>query len=203
MVRLGTVFLAGLMWVGSVPARAEVVELLDGSRMSGTFVHYFDGVLTFKTSTGALVKIPSNRVRAIRFKLPKPRPVFSTPAKTFWRQRKLLLAGRIQDFVDCFSLQYQTLMMHQFGSMSMEDLAAMRQEVQRTKFRIKGTSYKGNMAFLTVVQSKGNMSVTAKIPFVKENGEWKMIPMGDMGAQRPEGATRKPEPRRRAKRRRR
>ncbi len=202
MFRVGSIVLLGLMAFGATPARAEVVVLLDGSRMSGTFVHYFDGVLTFKTSTGALVKIPSNRVRAIRFKLPKPRAAFATPAKTFQRQRKALMAGRIQDFVDCFSLQYQTLMMHQFGGMSMEDLAAMRQEVRKTRFQVKGTRYKGNMAFLTVVQSKGNMSVTTKIPFVKENGEWKMIPMGDM-AGRPETVGRKPGRREPSRRRRR
>ena len=122
---------AGFLMMGR-PARAEVIVLLDGSRMAGTLVHYFDGVVTFRTTTGATVKIPANRLKAIRFKLPKPRAIFSTPSKTFWRQHKSLMQGRIQDFVDCFSLQYQTLMMHQFASMSMEDLAAMRQAVRQT-----------------------------------------------------------------------
>ena len=51
------------------------------------------------------------------------------------------------------------------------------------------------MAFLTVVQTKGNMSVTTKIPFVKENGEWKMIPMGDMAAGSRPGPAGRPLPR--------
>ncbi len=172
-LKLVTVLLATLVGTGS--ARAEVVELLDGSKMFGTLLHYYDGLFTFRVSGGALVKIPADKVKAIRFKLPKPRPALSTPAKTFWRQHKAFLRGDLQTFVDCFSLQYQTLLMHQLGAMPPEQLLAMRRQLERTKFRIRSTKYKGNMAFLEVSQSDGQNRATATLQFVKENGEWKMV----------------------------
>ncbi len=162
-----------LLWVGR--ARAEVVELLDGSKMFGTLLHYYDGLFTFRVSGGTLVKIPADKVKAIRFKLPKPRPALSTPAKTFWRQRKAFLRGDLQTFVDCYSLQYQTLLMHQLGAMPAEQLLAMKRQLEHVKFRIRSTRYKGNMAFLELSQSDGKNSATVTLQFVKENGEWKMV----------------------------
>ena len=184
------VVLAVVVWTGG--ARAEVVELLDGSKMFGKLLHYYDGLFTFQVSGGQIVKIPADKVKAIRFKLPKPRPALSTPSKTFWRQHKAFLRGDLQTFVDCFSLQYQTLLMHQLAAMPPEQLVAMRQQLRRLKIRIKSTRYKGNMAFMEVSQSDGKQTATATIQFVKENGEWKMVmPAGMMsGPVGPQGASR-------------
>ncbi|MCD6499649.1 MAG: hypothetical protein J7M25_15265 [Deltaproteobacteria bacterium] len=173
-----SVLVALFLVVGwSQSASAEIVVLIDNSKVYGTLVHYYDGMLTLKTNGGAMLKIPVNKVRAIRFKLPKPNRVFSTPSKSFFRQKKALAQGRIQDFIDCYSLQYQTMLAQQLGAMSLQDLAAMRKAITTTKYRVKRTRYKGNMAFLDVVQTRGKMSMTTSLTFVKENGEWKMVPV--------------------------
>lgn len=158
-------------------ARAEIITLLDNSRIFGKVVHYFDGTLTIKASGDITLKLPVSKVKSIQFKLPKPRASFSTPAKTFRKQHKALMAGRIEEFIDCYSLQYQTLLMHQMSGMSFKDLQEMRRAVKGTRYTLKPPRYKGNTASMVVVQTRGNMSAKVVLQFVKENGEWKMIPM--------------------------
>ena len=42
------------------------------------------------------------------------------------------------------------------------------------------------MATMEVIQTRGNMSAKVLLQFVKENGEWKMIPMqGQLPAAKP------------------
>jgi hypothetical protein len=52
----------------------------------------------------------------------------------------------------------------------------MQKEFEGTKFQIKGSSTKGETATLKVTRQKGDESDTGDIAFVKENGEWKMLP---------------------------
>ena len=169
-----TIALCGLF--SSASAQAEVITLIDGSKVFGKIVHYYDGTLTIRSSGDVDLKLPVQKVKSIRFKLPKPDPAFSTPKKTFKRYQKALIKGDIKTLISCFALQYQTMMMHQLGSMSLKELNAMRQAVKATKFEIKSTQYKKNIAFLAVAQTQGNTTVRAKLQFVKENGEWKMVP---------------------------
>lgn len=167
-------------------ARAEIITLSDGSRIFGKVVHYYDGTLTIKASGDVVLKLPVSRVKSIKFKLPKPRRAFSSPAKTFRKQHKALLSGRIPEFIDCYSLQYQTLLMHQMGSMGLKDLQEMRRAVKGTRYKLKRPKYKGKMATMEVIQTRGNMSAKVLLQFVKENGEWKMIPMqGQLPAAKP------------------
>lgn len=166
---------ATLLAVAS-PCKAEIITLVDDSKVYGKIVHYYDGTLTIQAANDVELKLPVEKVKSIRFKLPKPRPEFATPAKTFKKYQRALAKGRIQQLIECFSLQYQTMMMHQLAAMSLKDLNQMRQAVKSTSFKIKSTKYKGDVAFLLVEQTQGNRSVTAKIQFVKENEEWKMVP---------------------------
>ena len=52
----------------------------------------------------------------------------------------------------------------------------MQKEVEGTKFQVKGTSTKGDTATLKIQRQKGEDSDTGEIAFVRENGEWKMLP---------------------------
>jgi hypothetical protein len=52
----------------------------------------------------------------------------------------------------------------------------MRKEIEGTKFQIKGSATKGDSATLKVLRQKGEESDTGEIAFVRENGEWKMLP---------------------------
>ena len=52
----------------------------------------------------------------------------------------------------------------------------MKKEIEGTKFQIKGSSTKGDTATLKVLRQKGDESDTGEIAFVRENGEWKMLP---------------------------
>lgn len=165
-------------------SRAEIITLLDNSRIYGKVVHYYDGTLTVKSSGNVVLKLPVSKVKSIQFKLPKPRPEYSTPQKTFLRHYKALMSSRMQDYIECFSLQYQTLLMHQLGNLSMKDLQEMQRAAKGVRFTFKKVKYKGNLAVMEVVHTRGKTSETAVVHFVKENGEWKMIPMQ---GQLPEG----------------
>jgi hypothetical protein len=52
----------------------------------------------------------------------------------------------------------------------------MQKEVEGTKFTIKNSAVKGETATLKVTRQKGDESDTGDVVFVRENGEWKMLP---------------------------
>jgi hypothetical protein len=157
-------------------ARAEVIELVDKTKMNAKIVHYYDGVYTVETN-GQTVKLPREKIRAISFQLPPARPEFSTPEKTFERWRKALADGAMEKVIDCYALMYQGMLASQMGLGQAEGgMKKMQKEIEATKFQIKGSSNKGDTATLKVLRQKGDESDTGEIAFVKENGEWKMLP---------------------------
>jgi hypothetical protein len=157
-------------------ARAEVIELIDKTRMSGKIIHYYDGVYSIETNNQT-VKLPREKIRAITFQLPPARPEFATPEKTFDRWRKALNEGVTEKIVDCYALMYQGVLATRMGlGESADGLKKMQKEIEGTKFEIKGSSTKGDTAMLKVRREKGEETETGEIAFVKENGEWKMLP---------------------------
>src|SRR6478672_4886534 len=95
-------------------ARAEVIELLDKTKLNAKIVHYYDGVYTVEAN-GQTVKLPREKIRNISFQLPPARPEFSTPEKTFERWRKALSDGSAERVIDCYALVYQGMLASQMG----------------------------------------------------------------------------------------
>ena len=109
--------------------------------------------------------------------LPAARPEFSTPEKTFERWRKSLGEGAVEKIIDCYALMYQGMLATQMGLGDAQGgLKKMQKEIEGTKFQIKGSATKGDTATLKVLRQKGDESDTGEIAFVRENGEWKMLP---------------------------
>jgi hypothetical protein len=157
-------------------ARGEVIELVDKTKLNGKIVHFYDGVYTIEAS-GQTVKLPKEKIRAISFQLPPARAEFSTPEKTFDRWRKALTEGAVEKVIDCYALMYQGMLATQMGLGQAEGgIKKMQKEIEGTKFQIKGSATKGETATLKVLRQKGDESDTGEIAFVKENGEWKMLP---------------------------
>jgi hypothetical protein len=163
-----------VLFAGSRPASAEVIELVDKTKMNAKIVHYYDGVYTVEAQ-GQPVKLPKEKIKSITFQLPAPRPEFSTPEKTFERWRKALGEGNLEKVVDCYALMFQGMLAMQFNQVS-DGLKKMQKEIEGTKFSLKGSSVKGDNATLKVTRQKGEDSETVDIPFVRENSEWKMLP---------------------------
>ena len=162
--------------VGTAGA-TEVVTLVDNTQVAGKLVHFFDGVLVLETATGQKLELPRDKVKQIVFKLPPARAEFSTPEKTFERWRKALTEGAVEKIVDCYALMYQGMLATQMGLGDAQGgLKKMQKEIEGTKFQIKGSSIKGDTATLKVLRQKGDESDTGDIAFVRENGEWKMLP---------------------------
>ena len=46
------------------PARAEIVELLDKTKLNAKIIHYFDGVYTLETG-GNTIKLPREKIKSI------------------------------------------------------------------------------------------------------------------------------------------
>lgn len=168
-----SMFLALTLGLGGT-AWAEVIELLDKTKLNAKIVHYFDGVYTVEAA-GQTQKIPRDKIRAIGFTLPPARPEFSTPEKTFERWRKGLTEGAMDRVIDCYALMYQGLLASQMGQAG-DAMKKMQKEVEGTKFQIKGSSIKGETATLKVQRQKGDDSDTGDVAFIRENGEWKMLP---------------------------
>jgi hypothetical protein len=160
----------------ALPARAEIIELVDKTKLNGRVVHYYDGVYSIETN-GQTIKLPKEKIRSISFQPPAARPEFSTPEKTFERWRKALGDGATEKIVDCYALMYQGMLATQMGLGDTQGgLKKMQKEIEGTKFQIKGSSTKGDTATLKVLRQKGDESDTGEIAFVRENGEWKMLP---------------------------
>ncbi len=174
----GRLVLAGLALVGgfglAAQARAEIIELVDKTRMNAKVVHYYDGVYTVEAG-GNTVKLPREKVKSITFQLPPARPEFATVEKTFDRWKKALAEGDYEKMIDCYALMFQGFLANQM-SQAGEGLKKMQKELEGWKFEVKGSSVKGDTASLKVLRKKGEESDTGEIAFVKENGEWKMLP---------------------------
>jgi hypothetical protein len=162
--------------VGATVARAETVELVDKTKLNAKIIHYYDGVYTVEAN-GQTMKLPKERIRSISFQLPAPRPEFSTPEKTFERWRKALIDGAAERAIDCYALMYQGMLATQMGLGQAQDgIKKMQKEFEGTKFQIKESKIKGETATLKVLRQKGDESDTGEVAFVRENGEWKMLP---------------------------
>ncbi len=70
---------------------------------------------------------------------------------------------------------YQGMLATQMGQAT-EGLKKMQKEVEGTKFSIKSSAVKGETATLKIARQKGDESDTGDVVFVRENGEWKMLP---------------------------
>ncbi len=176
--RLLTALTAGALLAGLAAAtvHAETVELVDKTKLNAKIIHYYDGVYTVEAN-GQTMKLPKEKIRSISFQLPPPRPEFSTPEKTFERWRKALVEGAAEKAVDCYALMYQGMLATQMGLGQAQDgMKKMQKEFEGTKFQIKESKIKGDTATLKVLRQKGDESDTGEIAFVRENGEWKMLP---------------------------
>ena len=176
-VNLAPVLLAlGAVLVVALPVRAEVIELVDKTKLNGRVVHYYDGVYSVEAN-GQTIKLPKEKIRSISFTLPPARPEFSTPEKTFERWRKALAEGAVEKVIESYALMYQGMLATQMGLGDTQGgLKKMQKEIEGTKFQIKGSTTKGDTATLKVLRQKGDESDTGEIAFVRENGEWKMLP---------------------------
>jgi hypothetical protein len=165
---------ATLLALGAGAARAEVIELVDRTKINGKIVHYYDGVYSVDTQ-GTVMKIPRDKIRTISFQLPPARAEFSSAEKTFDRWRKALVDGDLEKAIDCYALMYQGMLASHLGQAS-DGIKQMKKEIEVTKFTVKGSAIKGDTATLKVLRQKGEDSETGEIAFVRENGEWKMLP---------------------------
>lgn len=172
--------LGGLLLLAWAPeARAEEVMLVDGTRILGKLIHYFDGEVTLETTGGARVKLPAAKIRSIRFELPKARAEFSTPEKTFQRWKQFLHESKLPEHLDCYALMYQMMMTTLIGSMSKDELDKMVKGHRATRYEVKGTRYQGKtMAFLKVAATLPGTKdpQVGELLFIKENHEWKLVP---------------------------
>jgi hypothetical protein len=156
--------------------RAETIELVDKTKLNAKIIHFYDGVYTVEAG-GQSMKLPKEKIRSISFQLPPARAEYSTPEKTFERWNKALAEGSVERAIDCYALVYQGMLAKQMGlGEAQGGLKKMQKEIEGTKFSIKGSSVKGDVATLKVLRQKGDESDTGEIAFTRENGEWKMLP---------------------------
>ncbi len=170
----GCVIAAAVLGLAAA-GHAEVFELLDKTKIAGTIEHYYDGVFVIDTG-GTKIQLPREKIRSITFKLPPPRPEFSTPEKTFNRWKAAVAEGQIPKVIDCYALMYQGMLAYQFGEADKEVFAKMKKEVTGTRFVIKETKIKGDTAIMKIQRKRGDDSDTGELRFVRENGECKLLP---------------------------
>src|SRR5215813_7573893 len=97
-----TITAAAALFALSQPARAEVIQLLDNTQISGKIVHFYDGLFAVETAGGEKVDVPTAKIKQITFKLPAARSEFSTPEKTFGRYKDALLKSDMHKVIDCY-----------------------------------------------------------------------------------------------------
>jgi hypothetical protein len=171
-----TLTAAAVLFALSSPARAEVIQLLDNTQLSGKIVHYYDGNFAIETSDGQKIELPSSKIKAITFKLPPARAEFSTPEKTFQRYKDALAKNDVTKLIDCYALMYQGVIGSELSRASDADRKKMQSEMAGTKLEVKSSKVSGANATLKVQRQKGDEVETADVRLVLENGEWKLTP---------------------------
>src|SRR5215467_8630393 len=141
---------AAVLFTLSAPARAEVIQLVDNTQVSGKIVHFYDGTFAIETSDGQKVELPTSKIKTITFKLPPARAEFSTPEKTFQRYKDALAKNDINKLIDCYALMYQGMMAAELGRTTDEQRKKMQSEIAGTKLEIKSSKVTGNNATLKV-----------------------------------------------------
>jgi hypothetical protein len=154
----------------------EVIQLVDKTKIVGTLLHYYDGVLSVRLPNGTEMKLPAGKVRRVTFKLPKPRADFATPQKTFKRLRTAALKGDLPTYLDCHSTYYQMFLNHQVElATPPKFVARLKKEWGNVQLEVLNTKVKGNTAVMKVRRKQGGDSQEGEMRFVRENKEWKMI----------------------------
>lgn len=162
-----------------LPGRAqgdEIIHLIDKTKLVAKLLHYYDGMLTIKLPNGTKMKLPGSKVHRIQFKLPKARPQYSTPKKTFELMRKAALKGDLESYVAAHSTYYQMYLNHQVMMHTPKKFTKrLKKEWGDIQLEVMGVKTKGGTAVMKVSRSKGTDSQEGELRFVKENNEWKMI----------------------------
>ncbi|MCB9555950.1 MAG: hypothetical protein H6707_07590 [Deltaproteobacteria bacterium] len=161
----------------SMTAHADhTIQLVDNTEIVGKLLHFYDGVATIELPNKSRMRLPLEKIRAMRFRLPKPRAELSTPKKAFTRLKQAALRGDIQTYVDCHSAYYQMLLNHQVQAATPAKFAQqLKQQWGDATLTILNTEVKGAMAVIKVRRKQGNDSQDGELRFVRENNEWKMI----------------------------
>ena len=58
-----TLTAAAMLFALAQPARAEVIQLLDNTQVSGKIVHFYDGTFAIETSDGQKVELPTTKIK--------------------------------------------------------------------------------------------------------------------------------------------
>ena len=158
------------------PARAEVIELVDKTKLNGSVVHYYDGVYSIEAN-GQTIKLPKEKIRSISFSCPPRAPSSRRPRRpSSAGARRSTRAPSRRSSTATPSCTRACSRRRWASGDAQGGLKKMQKEIEGTKFQIKGSSTKGDTATLKVLRQKGDESDTGEIAFVRENGEWKMLP---------------------------
>lgn len=168
-------FFAALSIAVSLPASAETITLLDGTKISGDVIHTFRGEYTVQTPQGEIV-LEKKKIKSISFETPVARAIYSTPEKTLEQWRTATASGDTRGMLEAYALVYQGMVAGEFDAMDFKDKSRMIADVSATTFRVKEKKIEKAKAVLTVEQEKDGETRSGDIKFVLENGEWKMTP---------------------------
>ncbi|MCC6749624.1 MAG: hypothetical protein IT371_18305 [Deltaproteobacteria bacterium] len=166
----------GLISWASTARGDQIVELVDHTKIVGSLLHYYDGVMTVQLPNGSKVRLPDQKILKLHFKLPKPRPELSTPQKSFQRLRQAAVKGDLTTYVDSHSAYYQMFLTHQIEvATPPKFVKQLQQEWGSVQLEVVDTKVTGASAVMKVRRKKGTDAQEGELRFVKENSEWKMI----------------------------
>jgi len=152
----------------------EIIELIDGTKMSGTITHAYVQAVEIKCEGGELLVLQLQKIRSVTFAKPVPKPEFATPEKSFEHFLSLMRQGNVEKTVNCYRLMYQKMISEEIAGMSPADKAGMQEAMVKTEFRIGKAVIEGNKARLPVWQKTDGKEQQAEVVLVRENGEWKL-----------------------------
>lgn len=176
MLRMTIVTLATLLATPTTARADQAVVLSDGSTITGKLLHFYDGVLTLRVAGGQRVRLPSSKVKAVRFKLPAPRAALATPRGAFKRMRVAALKGDLPTYVDSYATTYQMLLSHQISLATPKRFRAqLHKQWAGAQLEIVRAKIQGKTAKLVVRRREGGRSTEGALHFVRENREWKMV----------------------------
>jgi len=157
------------------PAQADILKLIDGTRMIGTLTHYYGGVFEFETKENT-VTVPKEKVQSISFVAREARKEFSTPEDTFKTWIKAIRENKTETMVECYGLLYQSVIVRQMEDLSAEERHQVFSDFLKNDLKIVGREEKDGSINLKLEFSEDNKTETVWLKFVDESNEWKMYP---------------------------
>lgn len=197
-----TYFVFLIAMVGTIrSAMAETIYLKDGTFFEGNVIHYYENTLHVVLASGDSLILNRSELDKISFSGAVPaadakpteksatttvaakgkndsakKSVFASPKQTFEVWKRALTKGDFEAMAGCFIESAQPLMLQKLREIPDEQRSQMVNDANKTDYKLSRPKIDGDRATMNVTRLLNKNSQVEELNFVRENGDWKLVP---------------------------